>query len=44
MAYLELVKKYHPDSGTEEACAEKFQAVCTLYKYMSKMTLVLPLD
>ncbi|XP_076275715.1 dnaJ homolog subfamily C member 28 isoform X1 [Rhynchophorus ferrugineus] len=27
MAYLELVKKYHPDSGTEEACVEKFQAI-----------------
>lgn len=27
MAYLHLVKKYHPDSGTEEANADKFQEI-----------------
>lgn len=28
-AYLNLVKRFHPDSGTEEANAEKFQEVST---------------
>lgn len=26
-AYLKLVKKYHPDSGSEEANVDKFQQV-----------------
>lgn len=29
-AYLTLVKKYHPDSGSAEANAEKFQEVTGL--------------
>ncbi|CAH1964969.1 unnamed protein product [Acanthoscelides obtectus] len=31
-AYLSLVKRYHPDSGTDEACAEKFQQVDNAFK------------
>lgn len=27
MAYLQLVKRYHPDSGTEEANSDKFHEV-----------------
>lgn len=42
-AYLALVKKYHPDSGTDKANAEKFQEVlllnvtlvCLINKYIS---------
>ena len=30
LAFLELVKKYHPDSKSPDANAIKFQEVCTL--------------
>nr|CAI5870267.1 unnamed protein product [Callosobruchus analis] len=33
-AYLNLVKRYHPDSGTEEACPEKFQQVDKAFKIL----------
>jgi len=32
MAYLELVKRYHPDSGTEEANVDKFQEIDQAFK------------
>lgn len=31
-AYLKLVKRYHPDSGTDEANADKFQEVSNIFK------------
>ncbi|KAJ8959039.1 hypothetical protein NQ318_022294 [Aromia moschata] len=35
-AYLTMVKRYHPDSGTEEANAEKFQEVDKAFKILIK--------
>ncbi|KAL1488907.1 hypothetical protein ABEB36_014694 [Hypothenemus hampei] len=32
IAYLKLVKRYHPDSGTEEANADKFYAIDDAFK------------
>ncbi|XP_050309015.1 dnaJ homolog subfamily C member 28 [Anthonomus grandis grandis] len=32
IAYLQLVKRYHPDSGTEEANADKFQEIDQAFK------------
>lgn len=32
LSYLRLVKKYHPDSGTEEANPEKFQEIDQAFK------------
>ncbi|XP_023018927.2 dnaJ homolog subfamily C member 28 [Leptinotarsa decemlineata] len=36
-AYLSLVKRYHPDSGTDEASAKKFQEIdCAFRNLMNK--------
>src|SRR5271165_1291154 len=34
--YLELVKRYHPDSNTEESSSEKFNEVRNAYRYIVK--------
>ncbi|XP_023305491.2 dnaJ homolog subfamily C member 28 [Lucilia cuprina] len=35
-AYIELVKKVHPDSGLPEACAERFQEVDEAFKLLQE--------
>ncbi|KAI1698661.1 dnaJ domain-containing protein [Ditylenchus destructor] len=34
--YARLAQKYHPDTGKDQANAEKFNEVCAAYKYITK--------